>query len=53
MNPKFTEVILNSFIFVMDILCANPAKKLILHMMLVSVSYTLTLGMKSDSYLAI
>ena len=27
MNPKFTEVTLNSFIFVFNIFCINPAKK--------------------------
>ena len=27
MNPNFTEVILNSFIFVMDIFCTKPTRK--------------------------
>ena len=27
MNPEFTEVTLNGFIFVMDIFCTNPARK--------------------------
>ena len=27
MNPKFTETILNSFIFARDIFCTNPARK--------------------------
>ena len=27
MNPKFTEVILKIFIFVMDIFCTNPARR--------------------------
>ena len=27
MDPKFTEVTLNSFIFAMDIFCTNPARK--------------------------
>ena len=27
MNPKFTEVTLNSFVFVRDIFCTNPAMK--------------------------
>ena len=27
MNPKFTKVTLNTFIFVMYIFCANPARK--------------------------
>ena len=27
MNPKFTEVTQNSFIFVMDIFYTNPARK--------------------------
>ena len=40
MNPKFTEVTLNSFIFVMDIFCANDLRLLILHMKFVSVYYT-------------
>ena len=26
-NPKFKEVTLNSFIFVIDIFCTNPARK--------------------------
>ena len=35
MNPKFTEskftaVTLNSFIFVMDIFCSNPARKFVI-----------------------
>ena len=27
MNPKFTEVTLNSFTFVMDVFCTSPARK--------------------------
>ena len=27
MNLKFTEVTLNSFIFVKDVFCTNPARK--------------------------
>ena len=43
MNPKFTEVTLNSFIFIMDIFCTNLARKfgmIILHMKLVPVYYS-------------
>ena len=27
MNSKLTEVTLNSFVFAMDVFCANPARK--------------------------
>ena len=47
MNPKFTEVILNGFVFVMDIFWTNPARKFeiinIRYMRLVSIYYTMIL----------
>ena len=47
MNPKFTEGTLNSFIFVIDIFCANDLRWLILHMKFVSVYYTKNLDGKN------
>ena len=50
-NPEFPEVTLNSFIFVMNIFCKNPASKFgmidITHG-LVSDYYTVIVWVKSD-----
>ena len=54
MNPKFAEVTLNSFIFVMNIFCTNPARKFGLinntHG-LISIYYTMILIGNYGTYL--
>ena len=51
MNPKFAEITLNIYIFVMNIFCTDPARNFgmidITHG-LVSVYYIMTVRVKSD-----